>query len=256
MIVEPKREILLGPLLQAGLRRSWAARDHFLRLAIVPVAVMLSISVPLEQAMLDAMAASRPNEIPEGMPLISLLSICYVAALNVFAVNWLRQLTLGERGAPGVGLSLGRRHLRFFFLILATSFGSGALAGILMLVFAGFGMPGIMAAVLASLLLWAALIVRISPSWIGIALDAPMPLRIAWQRTAGQGFKLLVALLAIEMPLIMVQHLVDAIFGVTGLAAAVPMTYTLIGAAIQLVGLAVQLAILVTAFPHFLRETV
>ena len=256
MIVEPKREILLGPLMRAGLQRSWAAHDHFLRLAIVPLAVMLTIAVPLEQAMLDAMAASRPNEVPEGMPLIALLAVGYVAALNVFAVNWLRQLTLGEKAAPGVGLSLGLRHLRFFFLIMATWLGTGMLAGILMLAFAGFGMPGLMAAVLAGLLIWAALTVRISPSWIGIALDVPMSLRVAWQRTAGQGFKLLLALLAVEMPLIMVQHLVDALFGVTGLAAAAPMTYTLVTAAIQLVGLAVQLAILVTAFPHFLRETV
>ena len=256
MIVEPKREILLGPLMRAGLQRSWAARDHFLRLAIVPLAVMLTIAVPLQQTMLDAMAASRPNEIPAGMSLIALLSVGYIAALNVFAVNWLRQLTLGEQAAPGVGLSLSRRHLRFFLLILATSIGSGVLAGILMLVFASFGMPGIMAAVLASLLIWAALIVRISPSWIGIALDAPMPLRIAWRRTAGQGFKLLMALIAIEMPLMVVGHLVEAIFGMTGLAAAAPMTFTLISATIQLIGIAVQLAILVTAFPHFLRETV
>src|SRR3954465_15631488 len=100
MIVEPKREILLGPLMRAGLQRSWAARDHFLRLAVVPLAVMLTIAVPLERAMLDAMATARPNEIPEGMPLIALLWVGSAAAINVFAVNWLRQLTLGERAAP------------------------------------------------------------------------------------------------------------------------------------------------------------
>jgi hypothetical protein len=34
------------------------------------------------------------------------------------------------------------------------------------------------------------------------------------------------------------------------------MTFILITAIIQLVGTAVQLSIMVTAFPHFLRETV
>jgi hypothetical protein len=259
MIVEPKREILLGPLVRAGIRRSWAARDHFLRLAVVPLAVMLTILVPLQQTMLDAIAATRPNEIPEdggAMPLIALLAVGYAAALNVFAVNWLRQLTLGQAGAPGVGLSLSGRHLRFFFLILGSSIGSGIIAVILMLILASLGMAGVMAALLASLLIWAALIVRISPSWIGIALDARMPLRIAWRRTSGQGFKLLVAVLAVEVPLMLVQQVITGIFRATELLAAAPLTYILVGATIQLIGMAAQLAILVTAFPHFLRETV
>jgi hypothetical protein len=259
MIVEPKREILLGPLLRAGFRRSWAARDHFLRLAIIPLAVMLLILVPLQRAMFEAMAAARPGTIPEDggpMPQIALLAIGYAAALNVFAVNWLRQLTLGINAVPGVGLSLSGRHLKFFLLIMATSLGSGILAVILMLVLAGLGMPGVMAALMASLLIWAALIVRISPSWIGIALDAPMPLRVAWRRTAGQGFRLLIALLAVEVPLMVLQQLVGGVFAITGFIQLAPLTFTLVTAAIQLTGTAVQLAILVTAFPHFLRETV
>jgi hypothetical protein len=258
MIAEPKREILLGPLVRAGLQRSWAARDHFLRLAIVPLAVMLA-TVPMQRSVLQTMAASRPNEIPADggpLPLVALLGVIYVATLAVFAVNWLRQLTLGMNAAPGVGLSLGGRHLRFFLALLATSIGSGMVAVFLMLVLAGLGMAGVMAGVLASLLIWAALIVRISPTWVGIALDAPMPVRIAWQRTAGQGFKLLIALLAIEVPQMVALHLVEIIFEVTSLVVYAPMTFILITAAIQLAGIAVQLAILVTAFPYFLRETV
>jgi hypothetical protein len=258
MIAEPKREILLGPLVRAGLQRSWAARDHFLRLAIVPLAVMLA-TVPIQRSVIEAMAASRPNEIPPDggpLPLIALLGLIYIAVLAVFAVNWLRQLTLGMRAAPGMGLALGGRHLRFFMMLLASSIGSGVLAVFLMLILAGFGMAGVMAGLLASLLIWAALIVRISPSWIGIALDAPMPLKTAWQRTAGQGFKLLIALLAVEVPLMVVQHLIDTIFGLGELLASAPMTYALVTAVVQLAGLAVQLAILVTAFPYFLRETV
>ena len=259
MIVEPKREILLGPLLRAALRRSWAARDHFLRLAVIPLVVMLMILVPLQRAMFEAMAGARAENIPEDggpMPLVALLAVGYAAALNVFAVNWLRQLTLGMSGAPGVGLSLSGRHFRFFLLIMATSIGSGILAVILMLVLSNFGMPGVLAALMASLLIWAALIVRISPTWIGIALDAPMKLSTAWRRTAGQGFKLLVALIAVEVPLMVVQQMIGGVFEVTGLLQLAPLTFTLLSAITQLVGTAVQLAILVTAFPHFLRETV
>ncbi|MDQ7248972.1 hypothetical protein [Dongia sedimenti] len=259
MIVEPKRDILLGPLLRAGLRRSWAARDHFLRLAIIPLAVMLIILVPLQQVVVQMIIDAQANRIPEDggpMPQIALLALGYAAALNVFAVNWLRQLTLGMSGAPGVGLSLSGRHLRFFLLIMATSFGSGILAVILMLVLSAFGGAGRWAALMASMLIWGALIVRISPSWIGIALDAPMRLGTAWRRTAGQGFKLLIALLAVEVPLLFVQQVVGGLFEATGFIQVAPLTFILITAVFQLVGTAVQLAILVTAFPHFLRETV
>jgi hypothetical protein len=259
MIVEPKREILLGPLVRAGVRRSWAARDHFLRLGVIPLLAMVVILVPLQGAMIQALAGAQANQIPEDggpMPQIALLAVAYAAVLSIFAVNWLRQLTLGTGAAPGVGLSLSARHLRFFVLIMATSFASGLLAVILMLVLSTFGMAGALAALMASVLAWAALIVRISPSWIGIALDARMPLRIAWRRTSGQGFKLLVAVLAVEVPLMLVQQVITGIFRATELLTTAPLTYILVGATIQLIGTAAQLAVLVTAFPHFLRETV
>ena len=259
MIVEPKREILLGPLLRAGLQRSWAARDQFLRLAIVPLAVMVAVQIPLKGAVLEAMAGAQPGQLPTDggpLPLLALLSVAFAAALIVFSVNWLRQLTLGTEGAPGIGLSIGNRHLRFIMLFVATLFANGFVALVLVLLLAGFGMAGVMAALQASMLLWAAIIVRISPSWIGIALDAPMPLKTAWRRTAGQGFKLLIAVIAIEIPLMLAQHLLDAVFTNTPLLGLAPLTYTLISAVLQLASLALQLAVLVTAFPHFLRETV
>jgi len=259
MIVEPKREILLGPLLRAGLQRSWAARDHFLRLAVIPLAVMLSILVPLQRAVVEMMADAQANRIPEDggpMPRVALLVLVYGAALSVFAVNWIRQLTLGASAAPNLGLSLRTRHLRFFVLVMATSFGSSILAVILALVLSVFGGPGTWAALMAGTLIWGAMIVRISPSWIGTAIDAPMPLRIAWRRTAGQGFKLLIAVLAVQVPLMMFDRLIGSVFMMGGWLTAVPMTYLLISSTIQLIGVAVQIAILVTAFPHFLRETV
>ena len=263
MIVEPKREILPGPLLRAGLRRSWAARDHFLRLAVIPLAVMLAVRVPLQQAMSEMIVDAQANRIPEDggpMPRFTLLVLVYGAALSVFTVNWIRQLTLGTSAAPGLGLSLSGRHLRVFLLILAVSICSGIISAIvsviLMIALSAFGVLGGQASLMVATLIWGALIVRISPSWIGIALDAPMPLRIAWRRTAGQGFKLLIAVLVPQMPVMLLLHGIDGLFAATGLLSAIPMTYLLIGSTIQLIGIAVQIAILVSAFPHFLRETV
>jgi hypothetical protein len=259
MIVEPKREILLGPLMRAGVRRSWAARDHFLRLSVLPLAVMVVILVPLQSALEQMMFGSDATSLPEDggrTPMMALLLVAYVAALTVFAVNWLRQLTLGTSAVPGLGLSLGGRNIRFFLLMLATLFGTGVLAVILVFILSPFGLPGAGAAIMVSVLAWAVVVARLSPSWIGIAIDAPMPLGVAWRRTSGQGFKLLVALLAIDVPLMFVRQVVGGIFAGTGLLEAAPVTFTLLTAIIQLVGTAAQLAILATAFPHFLRETV
>lgn len=254
MIVEPKREILLGPLLRAGVRRSWAARDHFLRLSLLPLILMVAILVPMQEALEQMMFGGEVTELPPGH--MFLLLVAYVAVLTVFAVNWLRQLTLGTSAVPGLGLSLGNRNLRFFLLLLASLLGSGALAVILVVILSPFGLAGAGAAFMVSVLAWAVVIARISPSWIGIAIDAPMPLAIAWRRTAGQGFKLLIALLAIDVPLMFARELVGGVFAFTGLLEYLPGTLTLITAAIQLVGTAAQLAILATAFPYFLRETV
>jgi hypothetical protein len=260
MIVEPKREILLVPLLRLGLQRSWAARDDFLRLGALPLLAMVAILIPLQRAVLEAWTAASGEQPPQdGGPMseMALLALAYAIVLCIFAVNWLRQLTLGMNGAPGVGLSLSRRHLRFFLLIMATSVGCGVVAIVFMLVLIIGGLGSIAGvAMIASLVVWAAVIIRISPSWIGIALDAPMSLSVAWRRTAGQGFKLLLALLAVEVPLMIVQQLIGGIFAATGLVEVVPWTFTLVIATIQLIGTAAQLAILVTAFPHFLRETV
>jgi hypothetical protein len=259
MIVEPKREILLGPLVRAGVQRSWAARDHFLRLGVIPAAAMVAILVPLQTALIKALTSAQAAKIPPDngdFPLIAVLTIAYVVVLAVFAVNWLRQLTLGTSAVPGVGLSLSRRHLRFFFFMIAISFANGLSALILVFMLSPFGLAGAGAAIIVSVLVWAVVLARISPSWIGIALDARMPLRVAWRRTSGQGFKLLVALLAIDVPLMFVRQLVEAVFASTGLVTAAPLTFTLITVVIQLMGMAAQLAVLVTAFPHFLRETV
>jgi hypothetical protein len=258
MGVEPKRDILLRPLLRAGVRRCWAARDHLLRLGVVPVAALVAILAPLERAMEAAAPKVGATEVadPSAASAVMLFGLCYYAAMTVFAVNWLRQLTLGSTAVPGLGLNLATRHLRFLLLVLASAFLTGILAVILMLVLGSIGFAGILTALLLSLLVWGALMVRISPSWIGIAIDARMPLAIAWRRTAGQGFKLLVALLAIQVPLMFAQLAVSVFFQATGLEVAAPLTFILLTAVLQLIGTATQLSIMVTAFPHFLRETV
>lgn len=259
MIVEPKREILLMPLLRAGVLRAWTARDQFVRLAIVPAVAMVAILAPLVR-MMNVMLVAEAEKSTDFDPNLGVkvlaLSFAYGVALNSFSVNWLRQLTLGPGAAPGLGIGFAPRHFRFLLLIVALSILTSILGVFLILILSPFGIAGAMAGLMATILIWAMLMVRLSPSWIGIALDAPMPLRVAWRRTAGSGFKLLVAVLAIEVPLLFAHQLIAGVFEVTGLMNAAPLTFILFTSAMHLVGTALQLAILVTAFPQFLRETV
>jgi hypothetical protein len=111
-------------------------------------------------------------------------------------------------------------------------------------------------AVMLGMLAWLATIARLSPSWIGISIDAHMPPAVAWKRTAGQGFKLVLALLAVEIPTMILGQIAAIVFAVTGLSEAAPFTFLAVLWVIELIRVAVQISVLVVAYPLFLRETV
>jgi hypothetical protein len=263
MMVEPKREILLVPLLRIGLLRAWAARNEFIRLAIVPVVVLLLIAAPLQEALigaragLNAPAATPPDlgAMMQGM----LLALLEGAVIALFALNWIRQLTLGRSAVPGLGLAITARHFRFLSVMLAITVAvmlPSTVGAAIALVTLPNSAVGVLAIFVMGMLLWIALISRLSPAWIGIAIDARMPLSIAWSRTAGQGFKLVLAVLAVEVMTMIVQQFVSAILAVVGFITIAPYSFMLVVVTIGLAGLAAQISVLVTAFPHFLRETV
>ena len=260
MLMEPRRNILIGPLLQIALTRCWAQRDELLRLGVVPLALLLLILVPL-QSTAEAVAERATVDSSGDQDLairMLLLALGYGVVVALFSVNWLRQLTLGAKAVPGLGVALNRRHVRFFCAALAMVMAASLPVIVLYPVFMTVlqGDAAIFAAAIMVFLAAAALIARLSPSLIGIAIDAPMRLSLAWKRTAGQGFKLVVAMLAVEVTALIAQRIVVTVFSITGLADLAPMTYLLVTAVIDLITIAVELAVLVTAFPYFLRETV
>jgi hypothetical protein len=264
MIVEPKREILLVPLLRVGLRRAWAGRDDFIRLAIVPLIVLLLIAAPQNEALMAMFARLKAPETasPDSGAMLMqgfLLGLLEGATIAVFAVNWIRQLTLGRVAAPGLGVAITGRHVRFFMIMLAVA--AGIFLPVIMasaIALIAIPNPGLLLliAVVLVMLLWITLIARLSPAWIGIAIDAPMPLQIAWSRTAGQGFKLVVALLAVQVVTTIAQEFLAEVLAVVGFIAIAPYSSLLFASVIGLASFAVQISILVTAFPYFLRETV
>jgi hypothetical protein len=260
MMMEPRRNILIGPLLQIALTRCWAQRDELLRLGVVPLAALLAILVPLSTIAEAVRGSMTPDGVgdPDLLIQVLMLGIAYGFVVAAFSVNWLRQLTLGTKAAPGLGLGLNMRHVRFFCAVLAIAMAAILPMMVLLPVLVTLleGNSATLAGVTLVFVVWAALIARLSPSWIGIAIDAPIRLSLAWRRTAGQGFKLVVAMLAIAVAAIVAHFVVGMIFMLTGLAQLAPMTYLLTTATINLIAVAAVLAVLVTAFPYFLRETV
>jgi hypothetical protein len=261
MLIEPRRNILIGPLLQIALNRCWAQRDDLLRLGTVPLVLIVAIVAPLSRTVEAMRLSMTPQGVsdPDLVAQSLLLAIAYGLVVAVFSVNWLRQLTLGKKAAPGLGLSLNMRHLRFFCAVL--SIAMAAIVPVMLLLYPVFivtlqGEAAMLAVVAMGFLVWAALLARLSPSWIGIAIDAPMRLSLAWKRTAGQGFKLVVAMLAVEVAAMVGQQAIAILFDITGLSYAAPMSYVLITATLDLLSISLELAVLVTAFPYFLRETV
>jgi hypothetical protein len=142
------------------------------------------------------------------------------ATIAVFAVNWIRQLTLGEGRGAGLGLCDRRAALSVLLIMLAVA--------------AGIFLPVVMRRQSRSSHpnpdSWSpgrragpAALDHADRTHVACAGSASRSTRrcrcrFAWSRTTGQGFKLVVALLAVELPLTRSRSISSTeIFGVTGL---------------------------------------
>ncbi len=259
---EPSRNVQVWPLVNASLKRCWAARDDLLRLGTIPLCLIFLVTLPVQGLMSGVMQASGqgPEAITAAMaaatPRLVLLGLCSTAVLCLFAVNWLRLMTLGAAAAPGLGLGLGGRHFRFFLFMIVVAVTATVATTLLTLLLQGFGGAGILTAFTLGMILWLGTIVRLSPRWIGMAIDAPMPMAEAWRRTRGQGFKLALAVLLIEIPVLVAEQFIGVVFQATGLVNVAPLAFLFIISAVEMLRFALQLGVFLAAYPQFVRETV
>ena len=259
---EPSRNIQIWPLVTVSAKRCWAARDDLLRLGIIPLCLIFVVTLPAQNLMIEIFQSGKggppamDQAMAAAMPRLLLLALCSTAATCLFAVNWVRLLTLGATAAPSLGLSIGGRHLRFFLFMIAIGLTATILMTALALLLQGFGGAGLLTAFSLGMISWLGIIVRLSPRWIGIAIDAPMQLSVAWRRTRGQGFKLFLALLLIEISALVAEQILASIFQFTGLIGMAPLAFAFLFCAIELIRIALQLGALLAAYPQFVRETV
>lgn len=188
-----------------------AYRDSFGNLGalLIAAAIPFVLSLLLDVAM-PAEASSF------GLTLGQTVASILIASL--FELAWLRFLLLGPATArPALLTGLGRRLPLFlgYTLILFLFFLPN------MLLFQGVGSDSastlgmIIAAVLLYVLatyLWA----RFTFALLWIAVDAPQRLGDSWRTTAGNGIRMLVALVLVGIPLmltvVVLTHLATAVF--------------------------------------------
>jgi len=248
----------------AAYRQLWLTRDEFLRLGIVPFIPLYLLFRMLETVQTAVYVEMQKGKaadltvIMDGSIQSLVIGLGLMVVIGIFNVNWIRQLTLGHAAVHGLGLQLNSRHLRFvvFMLVLIALIFAAAVVASLILTIVGLAALSLPISMLFLVIGYLLLLIRLSPSWIGIAIDAPMPLGIAWKRARGQTARILVGLMLSALPAFVAQSLLGTIFFNTGLVEAAPLAFSALSSFISLAYMAVQLNLFVLAYPRFVSETV
>lgn len=264
MIAAEPQDLQPFSLALAACRRTWAARDDLLRLGLLPFIPLYFLFRSLEglqramYAEIEKGAAADPGLLTDLITRMTMTGIGLIAVIAVFSVNWIRQMTLGRSAAPGLGEFNVARHLHFALvmlgLVVAAFFASLIVSIVLTL--AGLSQIALLLSMLVMVVGYLTLLTRLSPSWVGIAIGAPMSFSAAWKRTSGQGGRLVAALLLTALPAFLAQSLLASIFVSFNLIEAAPLAFSVLSAFISLAYMSVQLNLFVLAYPRFVSETV
>ncbi|WP_374384999.1 hypothetical protein [Dongia sp.] len=264
MIAAEPQDLQPFSLALAACRRTWAARDDLLRLGFVPFIPLYFLFRSLEglqramYAEIEKGATADPSLLADLITRMTFTGIGLIAVIAVFSVNWIRQMTLGRSAAPGLGEFHVARHLHFALvmlgLVIVAFVASLVISVVLTLV--GLSQVALLLSMLVMVIGYLMLLTRLSPSWIGIAIGAPMAFGTAWKRTAGQGGRLVAGLLLTAVPAFIAQSLLASIFVSFNLIDAAPLAFSVLSAFISLAYMAVQLNLFVLAYPRFVSETV
>ncbi len=264
MMTAPPRDLQPFNLALTAYRQMWLARDELLRLGIVPFIPLYLLFRLLEKVQMATYLEMQKGRAADVTIILDksidslLIGLGLMVVISFFNVNWIRQMTLGRDAAPGLGLYITGRHLRFILFMVAVAaivFAASVMAS-LVLTLIGLAGVSVLIATLMLILGYLLLLIRLSPSWIGIAIDAPMSWSMAWRRCHGQTARIVVALLLSAVPAFMAQSLLGAIFFKTGLAEAAPLAFSAVSSFISLVYMALQLNLFILAYPCFVSETV
>lgn len=202
----------------------WSARDHFLRVGVVPIIVAFAIetwtvaSMPKDLAAIPADAA--PGDI--GWVFIGLLA---VFPMTLFAVNCQRLVLLGPSAVAGLGLRWGGRETRFLASAALISMIAGfavALPATIVSVFVLRAPQPPFLLFVVMLPFYFYLVLRLSFALTAAALDSPGFIGWSWRATRGIGVPFLIAAMLTVLPLEVAVLLFSWLLGATGLYEVAP----------------------------------
>lgn len=256
------------PLAMAAFRRVWEERDDLLRLAAGPVIVSFGINLWAQSVAEPIFDILRSGQQPDpadldkvmgqmALPIFvgSIISWCLPL---MFSANWMRHMILGAGAVPGLGITPARRHFRLILMSFALHLAwmLVMLLGLVVLFLASASMAVMFAASIISMIWFVIIVVRLTPVWVGIAIDAPMRLQDAWQRTQGNGIKMAVCFLMVFFSLSLLQLIFVSLSISMGIVDAAPLALSFVSIVIQFVMVAIISTILTLAYPRFVSETV
>ena len=101
---------------------------------------------------------------------------------------------------------------------------------------------------------WAALALDALPASAQVRLSGRPPVQVEGETLAPE-VQLVLAMLAVQVSTVIVAQVVGIVFAVAGLVAAAPLTFLGVAWVLDMIRVAIQVALMVTAYPLFMRET-
>lgn len=241
-------------LVKTAYQLLWQQRDDALRLGLVPTLLVFGGFLYGDSALRDFMLAAEGNALeqlsPDVATRILVLGGVILISVCLLTVNWLRFLLLGPMGAVGVGLAIGRPHIRFLiamvFLGLAAMVVAMAVSLFLAFMPAVVQLAGNLALVAALMVL----AVRFLPFLVGQAIGQPLSLAQSWNASRGNGMAVAMSLILAQIPffvgLIVLQQILDG----TGFSRVAPAGTTFIASVGQVADWICQAGVLAAAYRH------
>ncbi len=235
-----------------ALRVVWDRRDDVLRLGLVPALILFGGLVYCWDGIARNLALLRAGQVAEidGALLSSLLglSVIYGLAATLLAVNWLRFLLLGPMSAIGLGLSLGRHHIGFLAAAAGLTIALGLALAVLSMPLGYLPAPIDLLAMIALMILLLVAFTRLVFVPAAIAIGQRATPHRAWAATRGNGFRLALALVLVELPIFVAFNLVDFILRAIGFETAAPYAMMFLAAAFQILITVAQASVLAAAY--------
>lgn len=239
-------------LVRSAFQVLWQQRDDALRLGFIPTLICFASLVYSQGTMISVMqqiqAGAREQISSADSFTILISALISLLSLAVLVANWLRFTLLGPMAAIGLGLNIGRPHVRFVVTCVALSFVSiiALMVVSMPLLFLGGMVKGVAFAIAFIAILVG--IARLLPFAIGQAIGQPLSLQQSWTVTRGNGVALASALVLVLLPLWIVLFIVTNVMFAIGFGQVAPLAMMFIGSVFQSAGTILQAIVLAAAY--------